>query len=466
MTSKRVRTKLPRLHPVGLALCAAVAMMSAPAFGASSAKTMKLDNGMQVVAIEDHRAPVVTHIIAYRVGAADDPERASGAAHYLEHMMFKSAGALKSGEYAARVARHGGSTNAVTSHDTTIYHARVPRGGLRWLMQLEAQRMTGLDILQSEFEAERSVIQSERRSRIEAAPLNALIEEAASLLHVSHPYRRPAIGWAHEIAKIDRQHLVDLYRRTYAPANAVAVVAGDVTAAEVFAIARETYGKVSVKGAAHTLPRSEDPPPRAARRLSLADPRVAAPLLYRVYAVPSYLSGDRRDALSLDILATILAHRALGRLAVSPPEDLASVDGGYSGQKRESGQLALVLAGTRNADPANLEKHLDDVIATLCASGISADEKDIAESVLAARRSFDLDDQLELTRTYAQTLALGGRITDIESFEAALHAVTVADVQNACKKYLVPERSATGLLLPLESKPTDSTTAETAESRQ
>jgi zinc protease len=143
MKANRARLVLRPLHLAGLALAAAAAVC-APAYAASPARMLVLDNGMQVVAIEDHRAPVVTHVIAYRVGAADDPKHASGAAHYLEHMMFKSAGELKSGEYAARVARHGGSTNAVTSHDTTIYHARVPRDGLRWLMQLEAARMTGL----------------------------------------------------------------------------------------------------------------------------------------------------------------------------------------------------------------------------------------------------------------------------------------------------------------------------------
>jgi zinc protease len=250
------------------------------------------------------------------------------------------------------------------------------------------------------------------------------------------------------------------------PSNAVTVVVGDVTAAEVFAIARETYGKLQAKSLAPALPRAEDPPARAARRLTLADPRVASPLLYRVYSVPSYLSGDRRDALSLDLLATILSHRTLGRLAVSLPEDLASVDGGYSGQKRDSGQLALVLVGTRIADPAILERHLDDVIAAVCASGISEEEKDTAVSILTARRSFDLDDQLELARTYAETLALGGRATDVESFETELRAVTAADVQHACKTNLVPEHSVTGMFLPLQSRPANSAVSETARSRQ
>jgi len=441
-----------RMLPLCLLLAGPAAAPSA-ALAASPAKSVLLENGLRVVAVEDHRAPIVTHIIAYRVGAADDPEGASGAAHYLEHMMFKTAGGLKAGEYVARVARHGGSTNAVTSHDTTIYHARVPISELARLMEMEAERMSHLDILPAEFEAERSVIQAERRGRIEAAPLNILVEAAASLLHFAHPYRRPAIGWAHEIATLKREHLVALYERYYAPHNAVVVVVGDMAAAEVFALAKQVYGRVRYNPDAAETTRSKDPPYKVVRRLTLADARISAPLLYRVFSVPSYISGERRDALSLDVLATVLAHRSFGRLAHNALQDLASVDGGYTGLSRDEGRLAVVLAGRPGVELARLERHLDAAIGELQTSGITQEELDTAVSVLKARRSFDLDDQLALARAYAETVALGGSIDDVERYDGELHSVSLDDVKRASQKYLVPERSVTGVLVPMQTHP-------------
>lgn len=438
------------LAPV-IAVATALLALSGPAFCAPKAKSILLDNGMQVVVIEDHRAPVVTHIIAYRVGAADDPQGASGAAHYLEHMMFKTAGLLKAGEYAAHVSRNGGSTNAVTTHDATIYHARVPRETLPWLMEKEAQRMRHLDLLLEEFEAERGVIQAERRFRVDADPINVLREEAAQLLYIMDPHRRPAIGWAHEIAALERRHLAALYERFYAPANATVVVVGDVTAAEVFELARKSYGNLSKPQTAIETRKFEEPPARGARRVVVMDPRVDAPTLYRVYSVPGHATATRRDALSLDVLATILTQRHFGRLGRGAPTDLVSSDGGYAGNKRGKGQFAVLLTGAPGADTARLERHLDTVIAQLREADVTPDELETAVNILSARRSFELDDQLDLARLYAETLASGGSVEELEQFDQALRNVTVADVRRVCETYLLIERSVTGILLPAHS---------------
>src|SRR5262245_10487543 len=217
--------------------------LTPPARAEPRVNTFNLSNGMQVVVIEDHRVPVVTHMVWYRAGAADDPWGTSGIAHFLEHLMFKSTAKMKSGEFSRIISRLGGRDNATTTLDTTSYYQRVAKEHLRRVMELEADRMVNLRLPEDEINTERKVILEERRSSVDANPLSIMSEQMLAALYLNNPYHRPALGWEHEMAKLSLEDAANFYKRFYAPNNAVLVVAGDVTAEEVRPLAEATYGQ-------------------------------------------------------------------------------------------------------------------------------------------------------------------------------------------------------------------------------
>src|SRR6476620_1483484 len=236
-----------RLHLL-LALTVAMFTQTIQTLKASPAVSrvseFKLANGMQVVVVPDHRAPVVTHYVWYRVGSADEPPGVSGIAHFLEHLMFKSTDKIATGAFSKIVSRLGGQDNAVTSHDVTGYYQRIAKDRLKTVMEMEADRMVNLKLAEKEVSTEREVIIEERRSRTENSPSSILSEQMSAALYQNHPYRIPIIGWMHEMAKLSREDALAFYKRFYAPNNAIVVVAGDVTVEEVKTLAEAAYGKV------------------------------------------------------------------------------------------------------------------------------------------------------------------------------------------------------------------------------
>ena len=240
---------------------------------ATRASVAKLDNGMDVVVIPDHRAPVVTHMVWYRVGAADEQPGVSGIAHFLEHLMFKATENMASGEFSKTIARLGGQDNAFTSQDVTAYFQRIARDRLPTVMKMEAERMTKLRLEEKEVLTERDVIKEERRSRTDNNPSSILAEEMNAALYQSHPYGIPIIGWMHEIGDLTREDALSFYRRHYAPNNAILIVAGDVTLDEVLKLASDTYAKVPNNPQVKPYKRPTEPPAKAARRVELIDAR-------------------------------------------------------------------------------------------------------------------------------------------------------------------------------------------------
>ena len=207
--------------------------------------TFTLANGLQVVVIPDHRTPVVTQMIWYKVGSADETPGKSGLAHFLEHLMFKGTAKHPAGEFSQTVLRIGGNENAFTSTDYTGYFQRVPREQLGKMMEFEADRMTGLILKDENVLPERDVVLEEFNMRVANNPDARLTEQIMAALYLNHPYGRPVIGWHHEIEKLDREDALAFYRRFYAPNNAILVIAGDVDANDVRPLAERTFGEVA-----------------------------------------------------------------------------------------------------------------------------------------------------------------------------------------------------------------------------
>lgn len=412
-----------------------------------------LANGLKVVVIPDHRAPVVTHMVWYKVGAADEPKGVSGIAHFLEHLMFKSTDKIPLGEFSKIVARLGGQDNAFTGHDVTSYFQRISKDRLETVMDMEADRMVNLRLTEKEVLTERDVILEERRSRIENNPAAIMDEQMNAALYYSHPYGIPVIGWEHEMEKLSPQDAMSFYKHFYAPNNAVLVVAGDVTADEVRALAEKTYGRIPANPDVPAVrERPKDPPQRAARRVEYSDPRAGKASFHRDYVVPSYMTAKPGEAEALDLLMKIVADGPTSRLyrRLVVEEKIASSAGGnYSGSGLDYGTISLyaVAAGGPDLLP-KIEASIDKVLAEVREHGVTDAELGRARSSYIADYVYENDDQASLARRYGWGLALGRTVAQIEGWPDALRKVTLDDVKRAAGAYLDLRRSVTGYLTP------------------
>ncbi len=429
----------------------------------------KLDNGMDVLVIPDHRAPVVTHMVFYRVGAADEPPGKSGIAHFLEHLMFKSTETIPSGEFSKTVARLGGQDNAFTTQDATAYFQRVAKEQLGKMMEMESDRMVNLQLTDKEVVTERDVILEERRSRIENSPSSLFSEQMEASLYLNHPYRIPVIGWEHEIAQLSREDALTMYKRYYAPNNAILVVAGDIEADEVKKLAEASYGKLKpVEGVTTKRSRPKEPPARAPRRLTLEDARAGQPSMHRYYAVPSYPTAPKGDAEALDVLVKLLADGATSRLykkVVVENKIASSANGYYDGGSLDSGKVAFYAVAQDAADLPKIEAALDELIADVARNGLSEAELKRAKSAYIAEYIYDSDNQATLARRFGWGLATGLTIESIENWPDRIRQVTSEDIKRVATKYLDLRASVTGNLLPKERATADSKSPPAPKSR-
>jgi len=415
-------------------------------------KTFELDNGMQVVVVENHRAPVVTHMVWYRAGAADEPAGKSGIAHYLEHLMFKGTKTRAPGEFSQIVAGLGGQENAFTSQDYTAYFQTVAPQYLETMMELEADRMTGLVLDDEIIEPERKVILEERRSRTENSPNALLSEQVSAATYLNHPYRLPIIGWAHEIETLSRADLESFYRTWYAPNNAVLVVSGDVDADEVFQLARKYYGPI----AAQDLParvRPAEPPQRAPREVVMHDARVEQPSWSRRYLAPSYTSGAREHAYALEVLSEIIGGGTTARIYRSIVVEAAlaaSAGAWYSPDSLDMTTFGFWFSPRPGVAMDDVEAAIDVQIEALLANGVSEDELARAQRRLIDSAVFARDSVTGPARVFGAALASGQTVDDVEAWPARIEAVTVEQINAAARAVFLPNASTTGVLLPLE----------------
>ncbi len=437
-------------------LIGAIAMLSVSshlqqAWSATRAAEFALKNGMKVIVVPDHRAPVVTHMVWYKVGAADEPPGVSGIAHFLEHLMFKSTEKIANGEFSKIVSRLGGQDNAFTGHDVTAYYQRVSKDRLKRVMEMEADRMVNLRLDEKEVLTERNVILEERRSRVENNPSSILDEQMNASLYLSHPYGLPVIGWEHEMAKLSREDALAFYKRFYAPNNAILVVTGDVTTEEVRGLAEEIYGAIPSNANVMARPRPQEPPHRAPRRVDLKDPRAGKPSWHRMYIAPSYLTAEKNEAEALDLLLKITGSGATSRIYRSLVVDqkLASSAGGwFSGAARDSGKIALYAVPADGVSMDKLEAGMDAVLVEMRTKGVTQEELDRAKKTYLADFVYESDNQASLARRYGWSLTVGRSVKEIEDWPERIGKVTLEDVQAAAKKYFDIRRSVTGTLVP------------------
>ena len=420
--------------------------------GQARAHEFKLDNGMQVVVIPDRRAPVVTHMVWYRVGAADEPMGVSGIAHFLEHLMFKATDKIPSGEFSKTVARNGGQDNAFTTQDTTAYFQRVAKDRLPLVMKMEADRMMNLQLAEKEVLTERDVILEERRMRVDNNPSSILGEMLMAQLYIHHPYRIPVIGWEHEMKKLSREDALRFYKQYYAPNNAILIVAGDVEPEEVRKLAVETYGLNKPNPALKVVrERPQDPEHRVARRVEYRDPRAGKPTINRLYLAPSYATAKPGEAEALDLMMKAVAFGATSRMykkLVVETKVASSASGYYTGAGLDSGRIGVHAVAADGQSLFEVETLIDQVLDDVRENGITAEELERGKKVYLAEFIQESDSQSTLARRYGWAMTTGQTVADVEAWPDRISKVTLDDIKKAAAQYLDIRRSVTGQLLP------------------
>lgn len=433
---------------LGLALAAPLPV-AAQVF---SPTTYQLANGLQVVVVENHRAPIISHMVWYRVGAADEPAGKSGIAHVLEHLMFKGTPTMPPGEFSKTVARLGGRDNAFTSSDYTAYFQNIAADRLEQVMRMEADRMRNLTLDEENFRTELAVVQEERRSRTDNNPQALLIERMEAALYLNHPYRRPIIGWGSEIAQLTRDDALAFYKRWYAPNNAILVVAGDVKPDEVRTLAETYYGPLK----SEELPprdRADEPPQVARRVVTLEDPRVEQPAWNRMYMAPSYTAEDKSQAYALQVLSEILGGGATSRLYKSLVVDqgiAAAAGAWYDPSALNSSTFGLGATPRPGIAIPKLEAALEKELQLALSKGITPAEVERAKAKLKANVTYARDSLHTGARVLGEALTTGQTVADVESWPARIAAVTAEQVNAAAKAVLDERASVTGILLPVK----------------
>jgi zinc protease len=413
--------------------------------------TFMLRNGMEVVVIPDHRTPVVTQMIWYKVGSADETPGKSGLAHFLEHLMFKGTARHPADEFSQTVLRIGGNENAFTSTDYTGYFQRVPREELGKMMEFEADRMTGLVLKDENVLPERDVVLEEYNMRVANNPDARLSEQIMAALYLNHPYGRPVIGWHHEIEQLNREDALAFYKRFYAPNNATLVIAGDVEAGDVRAMADRTFGAVAPQPAiAAKRLRPQEPAPVAPRTVTLADPRVEQPGVRRYYLVPSATTAAAGESQALDVLAQLMggsSNSYLYRALVVDKPLAVSAGASYQGTSLDDTQFVISASPQPGVEFPEIEKTIDGVIAEVAQNPVPAADLERVKTQLIAEAIYAQDNQATLARWYGGAITVGLSVDDITGWPDRIRAVTADEVRDVAKKWLDKKRSVTGYLI-------------------
>ena len=423
---------------------------------AEEVTTYSLDNGMDVVVIEDHRAPVVVHMVWYRAGAADEPEGVSGIAHFLEHLLFKATDNMESGEFSKVVAANGGSDNAFTSWDYTAYHQRIASDRLELVMRMEADRMRNLRLTEEDVITERKVILEERNQRTENDPGALFGEQRRAAQYMNHRYGVPILGWKHEMEQLSLDDALTFYERFYAPNNAILVVAGDVEPEDVKALAETYYGVLKPTEGLGPRDRPQEPPQRAERRLEFADPRVAQPYVIRTYLAPERDSGDQRTAAALMLFAELLGGDAatsfMGRKLQFESQKAVYSAAFYSALNLDDTTFGVVVVPTEGVSLQQAEKDMDDTIAAFLEEPIDLEQLDSLKMQLRASQVYAKDNVQSLARRYGSALTSGLTIADIQDWPDVLQSITADEILTAGRDVLNRNNAVTGYLKRPEPK--------------
>ncbi|WP_299701104.1 pitrilysin family protein [uncultured Tateyamaria sp.] len=411
--------------------------------------TFTLDNGMQVVVVEDHRAPVLQHMVWYKAGSADEPVGSSGVAHFLEHLLFKATDTLADGELSATVAANGGTDNAFTSYDYTAYFQRVAADRLELMMRMEADRMRNINFTPQNVATERDVILEERNQRTDSNPRALYSEQINAAQYLNHRYGVPIIGWRHEMEALDMDDALGFYDTYYYPNNAILVVSGDVTPEEVRELADKYYGVIPANPDLPERVRSQEPPQTAERRLIYRDARVGQEYVSRSYLAPERDPGDQEAAAALTLLAEVLGGGQTSYMTEKLQfEQQKAVFSGafYRGTSLDDTTFDVVIVPVPGLSLEEAEAAMDETLAQFLKDGVDSALLERIKYQLRASQIYERDNVDGIARRYGAALSVGLTVEDVQAWPDILQAVTEEDIMEAARMVLNRNASVTGWL--------------------
>lgn len=451
---------LPTLSALTILLAASSSWAETKPQRVFNAETFTLSNGMEVVVVPNHRAPVVTHMVWYKVGAADEPQGdgVSGAAHFLEHLMFKGSKAVAPGEFSRLIRSLGGEDNAFTSWDFTAYFQSISKTYLPTVMALEADRMININPPAKDVETELPVIIEERRQRTDNDPRALFMEQLRAVMFNTSPYGIPIIGWRDEMPKLTWQHAHDYYKTWYAPNNAILIVSGDITAEQLKPLAEKYYGFIPSKPIpAHIRPAV--PEFSAEQRLTLRHADIRQPALIRGWRVPSFQQNPE-VSYNLQVLEELISSGSATRLyqALVVKQKLASsVDLSYDGDNRGDGSLWLYAEPVPGVTLEKLETAIEQEFSAIIKDGFTDEELAKAKTRLIDSAIYARDSVAGPAMIIGQAMSAGATLEDIETWPAKIQAVERSGVEDVMKTFLDPRtttsKAVTGYMLPEKETP-------------
>ncbi|MDY7577712.1 pitrilysin family protein [Herbaspirillum sp. RTI4] len=430
------------------------ACLLAPLMAAHAAPTHEfmLSNGMKVIVLEDHRTPAVTQMLWYKVGAIDEVNGRTGLSHALEHMMFKATKRHPTGDFSRLVARMGGSQNAFTSKDATVYFQRVDQSKLASVMALEADRMSNLQFNQHEFASEIRVVMEERRWRTDDQPQGMAIEALQAAAFTAHPYHHPVIGWMDDLEHLTLSDVQTWYRSWYAPNNATLVIAGDVNAEQVRVLAQRYFGAIAAKKLPVRKPQNE-PEQRGIRRTTVKA-SAENPFVILAFKAPVLRDVEKDDdVFALSVLSAVLDGYDNARLKarlVRGDKIANSAGSGYD-EYTARGPALFVLEGAPVAgvSTSQLETALRAEVTRIATQGVEPAELQRIKTQLIASRIYGRDS------VFARAMEIGGlesagiSYRQLDRIIERIRDVTAQQVQAAAQKYFGDDGLTVVTLQPL-----------------
>ena len=416
------------------------------AFG--NVTSFSLENGMRVVVVEDHRAPVVTHMVWYRAGASDENSGKSGIAHLLEHLLFKETENVENGEFSKTVAALGGSDNAFTSQDYTAYYQRVSKQYLDLMMYYESDRMRNLKISGLDFNTEVKVVIEERSQRTDSKPGALFNEQNMASLYLNHPYGVPIVGWRHELEDLDREDAIEFYKTYYSPNNAILIVSGDVDPKNVQVLANNFYGSLKNTIYLDVRKRPSEPPQIVERRLIFEDERVSQPYITRTYLAAERDSGQQREAAALTLLADLIGsdgiQSILGKTLQLDNKKAIYTNAYYNGLSYDDTNFSLIVVPNSDVTLLDIETELDRVINTFISNGIDEDHLERIKFQYKAQQIYSLDSAYSQARRFGVALTSGLTIEDVLAWPKIIQDIKSSEILAAAVSLFKKERSVTG----------------------
>jgi zinc protease len=440
LRSLAVRPKVPHMRaPLALFLAVGIARAAfaePPETKLPEARRWQLANGLEVLFVEDHKAPVVTVQVFYHAGGKDEPADKRGIAHMFEHMMFKGSKHVPPEQHARFIDSVGGTENAFTADDVTGYHDTIPPAALDFTLRLEAERMRNLVLIQKTIDSEREVVKEELRVRLENSPVMQAVDKVLHLAYTVHPYRQFPIGEKRMLDTVTVADCKTFYDAFYQPSNAMLIVVGDTDEATVRKLAEQHFGPIP-KAPPPPRPSAtkQEPPQKELREATLEIP-VQLPVMVGAYHIPE---GASEELYALEVLQQILSGGESSRLyqRLVRKDKSAVFAGGFVFQHEDPGLFLAFAAYLPSSDPARVRSALLEEIERAATGSISPRELQKAKNQLAARALFRREHVEQIATQHGIDAFVAHDPLRALKAPAKYDAVTAADVAAVAKKYLV-----------------------------